>query len=68
MGKLKRFQIVQEETVALLFSCVILVDTVTGVLYLQTSYGGAAGGLTPLLDTNGKPMVWDVDRAEAVAP
>lgn len=34
----------------------ILVDTETGVHYLQTSWG-YAGGLTPLLDRDGKPVV-----------
>lgn len=34
----------------------ILVDTETGVHYLQTSWG-YAGGLTPLLDREGKPVV-----------
>ena len=32
-------------------------DTETGVLYLQVS-SGYAGGLTPLLDGEGKPMQW----------
>ena len=35
----------------------ILLDTHTGVLYLQT-VSGYAGGLTPLLDETGKPMRW----------
>jgi len=34
----------------------ILVDTETGVHYLQTS-NGYAGGLTPLLDRDGRPVV-----------
>ncbi|WP_444658791.1 DUF6440 family protein [Caproiciproducens sp. R2] len=34
----------------------ILVDTETGVHYLQTSWG-YAGGLTPLLDRDGKLVV-----------
>lgn len=33
----------------------ILVDNETGVHYLQTSWG-YAGGLTPLLDRDGKPV------------
>ncbi|MBW7572693.1 DUF6440 family protein [Caproiciproducens faecalis] len=34
----------------------ILVDTETGVHYLQIS-NGYAGGLTPLLDRDGRPVV-----------
>ncbi len=34
----------------------ILVDTQTGVSYLWIQ-SGFAGGLTPLLDTNGKPVL-----------
>lgn len=34
----------------------ILVDTETGVHSLQTAWG-YAGGLTPLLDRDGKPVV-----------
>ena len=37
---------------------VILVDTVTGVLYLQV-VNGYGGGLTPLLGQDGKPVIWD---------
>ncbi len=41
----------------------ILVDTETGVHYLQTSWG-YAGGLTPLLDRDGKPVVRFVNDEE----
>lgn len=34
----------------------IWVDTATGVNYMFC-YGGNAGGLTPLLDSDGKPIV-----------
>ena len=34
----------------------IIVDTVTGVNYLFVA-AGYAGGLTPLLDSNGNPIV-----------
>ncbi len=34
----------------------IIVDTVTGVNYLFVA-AGYAGGLTPLLDANGNPIV-----------
>lgn len=35
----------------------ILRDTVTGVQYLFVT-DGSAGGLTPLLDKDGKPVAW----------
>lgn len=34
----------------------IIVDTHTGVHYLHTT-NGASGGLTPLLDEDGKPSI-----------
>lgn len=64
MGKQKRFQIVHEESVSMMFAAVVLLDTLTGVLYLQTNYSGTAGGLTPLLGPDGKPVIWDVERLE----
>lgn len=36
--------------------CEIWVDTLTGVNYLFHT-GGEAGGLTPLLDRDGKPVI-----------
>ena len=56
----KRFQVVQREAPAggMMMETVILVDTFTGVLYLQ-AVNGYGGGLTPLLDRDGKPVVWD---------
>ena len=41
----------------------ILVDKVTGVNYLFVS-SGYAGGLTPLLDREGKPIITTVPRDE----
>ena len=41
----------------------ILVDKVTGVNYLFVS-SGYAGGLTPLLDRDGKPIITSVPRDE----
>ncbi len=38
----------------------ILVDRETGVHYLQTSWG-SAGGLTVLLDKDGKPVIGRTD-------
>ena len=41
-----------------MMATVIIRDTVTGVLYLQL-VNGYGGGLTPLLDADGKPIVWN---------
>ena len=56
----KRFQVVPREAPAggMMMETVILVDTFTGVLYLQV-VNGYGGGLTPLLDRDGKPVIWD---------
>lgn len=37
----------------------VLLDTATGVQYLFVQ-DGYAGGLTPLLDRDGKPLTWQV--------
>ena len=42
---------------------IILVDKVTGVNYLFIQ-NGYAGGLTPLLDRDGKPIITSVPRDE----
>ena len=52
-----RFEVVYKETrSAGLEKRIIYVDTATGVnyLYIQNGY---SGGLTPLLDADGKPIV-----------
>lgn len=36
----------------------IIVDTETGVMYLYAS-GAQRGGLTVLVDEDGKPLIWD---------
>ena len=55
MGKeSKRF--VWQESEGFLRESRIIVDTETGVKYLFV-HEGYAGGLTPLLDANGKPIV-----------
>ena len=56
----KRFQVVHRESPAggMMMETVILVDTFTGVLYLQ-AVNGYGGGLTPLLGQDGKPVIWD---------
>ena len=41
----------------------ILVDKVTGVNYLFVQ-NGYAGGLTPLLDRDGKPIITTIPRDE----
>ena len=38
------------------FSCYVITDEETGVQYLY-AWGGAGGGLTPLLDENGQVVV-----------
>ena len=53
MGKRDRFQIIYTQDVSDVTR--ILLDTETGVIYLQT-ISGYAGGLTPLLDPNGHPV------------
>ena len=55
MAKEKRFERVYKQ--GGLESCEILVDMETGVQYLFRA-SGYAGGLTPLLDAEGKPMVY----------
>ena len=42
---------------------IILVDKVTGVNYLFVQ-NGYAGGLTPLLDREGKPIITSIPRDE----
>lgn len=61
----KRFQVVLNEAPAggLGMATTILLDTQTGVQYLM-AVGGYGGGLTPLLDSNGAPVIWDLDRLE----
>ena len=54
----KRFEVVLEES-GFTSSRKIYVDTVTGVNYLFVAEG-YAGGLTPLLGSDGKPVVTPV--------
>ncbi len=55
----KRFEIIHEEGNGLSIAYTVFLDTATGVQYLfaQSGYGG---GLTPLLDKDGRPMAWEV--------
>lgn len=58
--KPKRFEVIENESPdggMLMMQTIILRDTVTGVLYLLAAYSNA-GGLTPLLGVDGKPLVW----------
>lgn len=59
MAKQKRFEVILNETPSggMMMATVIFRDTLTGVLYLQV-VNGYGGGLTPLLDADGKPTVW----------
>ena len=52
----KRFEVVSQEGSGLSCLRAILVDKETGVNYLFVQ-SGYAGGLTPLLDADGKPVV-----------
>ena len=56
MAEKKRFRNVKKENVGFGETATVLQDTQTGVNYLfvQTGY---AGGLTPLLDREGKPII-----------
>ena len=60
MSKNKRFQRIYKQ--GGLESCEILVDTETGVQYLFRS-SGYAGGLTPLLDAEGKLLLYKEKHA-----
>ena len=65
MAKEKRFIKLYEESVGLMGAAYILVDTRTGVHYLLAQTG-TVGGLTPLLDAEGKPVITlaDVEETE----
>lgn len=55
----KRFMKVYSQ--GMMDGCEIWIDKVTGVNYLF-KFSGYAGGLTPLLDANGKPLVTPLER------
>ena len=60
MGKNDRFQIVQEEGNGLTSpQRMVLMDTTTGVQYLFVQ-SGYAGGLCPLVNRDGGPLMWEV--------
>jgi hypothetical protein len=56
----KRFQVIHKES-SLGEGCKIFVDKETGVNYLFT-WAGYGGGLTVLVDSDGKPIVSAVER------
>lgn len=58
MAKNDRFQIVYTQGITDVTR--VLLDTQTGIMYLQ-AVSGYAGGLTPLLDKDGAPMRWAVE-------
>jgi hypothetical protein len=51
-----RFDIKEREGVALMTDALVIVDKETGVNYLFVCRG-YGGGLTPLLDSDGKPII-----------
>ncbi len=56
MSKEKRFEVFEKEGSGLTFETKVVVDRETGVNYLFAK-DGYAGGLTVLLDENGKPVI-----------
>jgi len=56
MAKNKRFVCTHKEGTTFGVQCMVLVDRETGVNYLMTQ-NGYGGGLTPLLDREGKPII-----------
>ena len=57
----KRFEVIFKE--GAISSYKIIVDNVTGVNYLLVSEG-YGGGITPLLDKDGKIIISDVGRRQ----
>lgn len=60
-NKKERFQVVYTQTAGAATGFKIVVDTETGVNYIF-EHDGYAGGLTPLLDKDGKPVVTPVTK------
>lgn len=57
--KPKRFVVKEEQTIGM-YAVRIIVDTVTGVNYLNTD-GASISGLTPLLDSKGNVVIDPTD-------
>ena len=51
-----RFDIKERETMGLITEASVIIDRETGVNYLFV-HRGYGGGLTPLLDAEGKPII-----------
>ena len=56
MARDKRFTIDEKNGMGFATAAVIIIDTETGVNYLFV-HRGYGGGLTPLIDAEGKPIV-----------
>ena len=54
-----RFEIEERESVGFITTATVIIDKETGVNYLFVQSGNG-GGLTPLLDADGKPIVTEV--------
>jgi len=59
-----RFVRVHQEMIQLAQGCTILMDRVTGVQYLFTT-AGYSGGLTVLVDQEGKPLLYQPPQPPA---
>jgi len=55
------FDIKEKEGVSLMTEAIVIVDKMTGVNYLYV-HRGYGGGLTPLLDSDGKIVVTKEDK------
>lgn len=64
-GKNKEKRFVKAYSQGAFDGCEIWVDTETGVNYFY-KYSGYSGGLTVLLDAEGKPVVTPVDERESL--
>ena len=51
-----RFDIKEKNTMNFLTETLVIVDNETGVTYLYV-HRGSGGGLTPLIDADGKPII-----------
>lgn len=55
--KENRFVVVEEELVKNMGVVRMFVDTMTGMQYMYVLSSGSAGGLTVILDEDGKPFI-----------
>ncbi|MBE6775429.1 MAG: xylan 1,4-beta-xylosidase [Ruminococcaceae bacterium] len=63
MAKDKRFVVTEKEGSAFTNLIQVIVDKKTGVNYMYIQSGNS-GGLTPLLDREGKPLITSVTNLE----